>query len=193
MASQLMSFFNLFFCCQVCGTRRTHVLQGSTLYKKKEEGSYLVSGETQEGYSMWPVTLRWILSEPYVLREEEKFDKSISTPKLSALQLQHRCLRFLLLLKMDINDYCEQRYTIVLIKDDFLNQILEEHKSKRQWICKTKPVPVDPKHLIYLSICWCKALSSCLNSSCHCFYPPLPSLSSHFCVVMWLKTLSSCL
>ncbi len=33
----------------------------------------------------------------YYDKRERKFDKSISTPKLSALQ--HRCLRFLLLLK----------------------------------------------------------------------------------------------
>lgn len=35
--------------------------------------------------------------QSHIIREKRTFDKSISTPKLSALQ--HRCLRFLLLLK----------------------------------------------------------------------------------------------
>ena len=151
--------FLLFFCCQVCGTRQTHVLTGLYIVKIKG-GIYSVSGEIQEGWSMWPITSLRILSEPYILREEESLTNRSSPPKLSALQ--HWCLRFLLLLKKNqhgYDDYCEQRYDIVLIKDDFLNteQILEEHKSKigiHVWITnlQTKPVPDPNTWYIYLSV-----------------------------------------
>lgn len=85
----------------------------------------------------------------------------------------------------------------------FLNmeKILEEHKSKRHphmWIIHlqrkhNRPLGISacrPKRLIYLSICWCKALSLCLDLNCHLFYSSSPSFCllstflrdlNHFC------------
>lgn len=64
-------------------------------------------------------------------KRERTFDKSISTPKLSALQ--QKVPQVPTSVKNGYHDYCEQRYDIVLIEEDFLNteQILKEHKSKR--------------------------------------------------------------
>lgn len=51
-------------------------------------------------------------------KRERTFDKSISTPKLSALQ--QKVPQVPTSVKHGYHDYCEQRYDIVLIKDDFL-------------------------------------------------------------------------
>lgn len=52
-------------------------ITGLYIVKKK---SYLVSGEIQEGYSMWPIMLQRILPEPYIIREKEGLTNRSSYP-----------------------------------------------------------------------------------------------------------------
>ena len=145
-------------------------------------------------------------------KRRRKSDKSVSTPKLSALQ--HRCLRFLLLLKW-YNDCCEQRYNIVLNQRWFFKyganprraQINKRHPHLF-WIIHVQRKPSNqrgksacrPKHSIYLSNCWCKALSCPVSlleltlSSLLRLSPPPPcplSVFKELCVLMWMKTLFS--
>lgn len=92
----LLSFF-LTVILLLSGARYKTLSCTAGLYIVRQRVNWCLVKYRRADYSTWPIMLRWILSEPYCKRTNGSLtNRSISTSKLSALQ--HRCLRFLLLL-----------------------------------------------------------------------------------------------
>lgn len=155
MASQLKTLKSFFNCFSVVRC----VVQDKLMYYR----ALHCKGEL---FGVWWITgglfhvTHFVTMDPfraiYYYKRRRKFDKSISTPKLSALQ--HRCLRFLLLLKWiqgllwtEMRYSFDQRWFFKYGANPRRAQIKKRHPHVDNESAN-ETCACQPKHLIYLSV-----------------------------------------